>query len=111
VLNFFASWCANCDAELHTFGRVSSSARAVQFLGIDTDDASRSTAEQLVRAADIAYPIGVDLRGVVADRYLVAALPVTFFVAADGIVQGEVIGQVNEAQLRMWVTRLQREQR
>lgn len=111
VVNFFASWCANCVAELHTFATTSSSHTTTEFVGIDTDDSARATAEHLVHGAGITYPIGIDANGSVAGRYLVAALPVTFFISRTGVVMGEVFGQVSAAQLTAWVVRLQRDRR
>jgi thiol-disulfide isomerase/thioredoxin len=108
VLNFFASWCPNCVAELHAFGSVSSAAGSIRFFGVDSEDPAVATAEELLHRAGISYPVGVDRSGSVANRYLIAALPVTFFIAPTGAVQGEIFGAATASQLRTWVARLSR---
>ena len=69
-------------------------------------DAAPKSAEALLRKAGISYPVGVDRSGAVADRFLISALPVTFFIAPNGEVRGEIFGTATHAQLEMWVARL-----
>ena len=109
VLNFFASWCQDCRAELSAFARVSSGPHGpVRFVGIDTDDVAASKAIALLVAAGDRYPVGVDRSGDVAtSRYLVAALPVTVFITAQGRIAGQVFGAQTVKSLEPWVQRLE----
>ncbi|MGH9103918.1 MAG: TlpA family protein disulfide reductase [Acidimicrobiales bacterium] len=108
VVNFFASWCPNCAKELGAFGAVSAqSSGKVGFVGIDTNDHAPATATSLLRKAGDRYPVGVDPQAALASRYLVAALPVTFFVSPSGRVVGEVYGAQTKADLLRWVHRLE----
>jgi cytochrome c biogenesis protein CcmG, thiol:disulfide interchange protein DsbE len=111
VLNFFASWCPDCVAELGAFATVSRSETGVRFLGVDADDPSPAAAERLLRRAGVSYLVGTDRSGAVTDRYLVSALPVTFFIAPDGRILGEHFGAATAAELSGWVARLQRGRR
>jgi len=106
VVNFFASWCADCVAELRAFASVSTGSTTTRFVGVDSDDSSPATAERLLHQAGVSYSVGVDPSGTVADRYLVSALPVTFFISTDGSVQGELFGTATIPELRAWITRL-----
>jgi thiol-disulfide isomerase/thioredoxin len=107
VVNFFASWCANCVAELDAFGSVSRAASSVRFIGIDSEDPATKTAETLLDRAGISYPVGMDPSGSIANRYLVSALPVTFLIARNGAVRSEIFGAATAAQLRTAVERIQ----
>ena len=107
VMNFFASWCSNCVAELAAFSSVSHATTGTRFVGVDSDDSSPASAMRLLRQAGIAYPVGLDSSGAIADRYLVSALPVTFFIAANGTVKGELFGAASAVELRSWVARLE----
>ncbi|MDA8300404.1 MAG: TlpA disulfide reductase family protein [Actinomycetota bacterium] len=109
VLNFFASWCADCRAELSAFAKVSSASHgAVRFVGIDTDDASPGKARSLLAAAGDNYPVGMDRNGDVAtSRYLVQALPVTVFISADGRIAGQAFGAQTVRSLTPWLRRLE----
>jgi len=94
VVNFFASWCSECAAELDAFGQAWRTDHGqVVFLGIDTNDTDGSKALALLRAAGAAYPVAVDdADDEVTDAYGVNGLPTTFFIDAEGRVRFEVIG-------------------
>jgi len=90
VLNFWASWCPPCRAEMPALEAAyrKYQARGVVVIGIDgatdTWDASRT----FLSARGVTYPVARDDRGQVAQAYHVAALPTTFFIRADGRVAG-----------------------
>ncbi|MDA8291770.1 MAG: TlpA disulfide reductase family protein [Actinomycetota bacterium] len=108
VVNFFASWCVDCRAELSAFGSVSrSDGRLVNFVGVDTNDPNAALARALLARAGARYPVGVDPSGSVANsRYLVSALPVTLFLGSSGRVVGEVVGAQSRSDLEGWISRL-----
>lgn len=109
VLNFFASWCPDCRAELRAFAEVSHGAHGpVRFLGIDTNDPEPGQASALLRAAGDRYPVGTDRDAAVANgRYDIEALPVTVFVGASGRIVGQVFGAQTVRSLRPWVQALE----
>lgn len=109
VLNFFASWCTNCRAELKAFGVVSdASVGKVAFVGIDTNDSQPAKASALLKAAGDHYAVGVDPNASVANgKYLVQALPSTVFISASGRIVGQVFGTQTVASLTTWVHRLE----
>ena len=57
-------------------------------IGVDSNETSEANAEQLLAAAGATYPVGVDANAKVASRYLVQALPVSYFLDASGKVVG-----------------------
>ena len=107
IVNFFASWCQDCRAEL---GAVAAVARTnsgrVEVIGVDSNETSEATAAQLLAAAGAVYPVAVDANAEVATRYLVQALPVSYFLDASGKVVGAALGPQTVASLERWVARL-----
>ncbi len=99
VLNFWASWCGPCKAEAATLERLWQRYRGkgVVFLGVDSNDAA-SDARRFVAAHGITYPVVRDAHGLVAaNRYGIAALPVTYVIDPRGRLVGDrVLGPVNE---------------
>jgi thiol-disulfide isomerase/thioredoxin len=108
VLNFFASWCPDCRAELDA---VATEARAahgrVAFVGIDSNESSEATVVRLLTEAGATYPVGLDTNAKVATAYLVSALPVTYFLDAQGKVVGTALGPQSITSLRRRVVQLE----
>ncbi len=108
VVNFFASWCPHCRAELDAVASEAQAARGkVAFAGIDANESSESTAVRLLAEARATYPVGLDNDAKVASAYLVDALPVTYFLNAEGRVVGTAAGPQTVGSLRRWVARLE----
>ena len=108
VLNFFASWCRDCRAELTAVATVArGSAGRVAVLGVDSNDTSEAAADRLLSAAHATYPVAVDTHATVATQYLVQALPVTYFLNASGHVVGATLGPQTVPSLERWVARLE----
>lgn len=101
VINFFASYCTACAAEMRTFAQVASSQRSVQFIGIDTTEPNVSKARSLVAGAGIAYPVLLDNgASVMMNTFGISNLPTTFFVSKTGRIISEVLGLESPAELR-----------
>jgi peroxiredoxin len=109
IVNFFASWCPDCRAELAAVASVASaSAGKVAVVGVDSNESSIPTATQLLSDAHATYPVALDADAKVATTYLVDALPVTYFVDAEGRVVGAALGPQSPASLERWVHKLER---
>jgi cytochrome c biogenesis protein CcmG, thiol:disulfide interchange protein DsbE len=107
VLNFFASWCTNCQAELAGFASFAREhADRVSVVGVDTNDSDGSAAKKLLERVGADYPVALDPLGKIATSYLIQALPVTYLIEPDGKVAGTAFGQMTTSQLESWLKRL-----
>jgi thiol-disulfide isomerase/thioredoxin len=103
VVNFFASWCPDCKAELAAFGTLASrTAGRMAIIGVDSNDSNGATAQTLLAAAKAAYPVGVDPNATVAASYQIDALPVTYFLDGRGRVVHVSFGTQTLASLEHW---------
>lgn len=115
VLVFFASWCVPCRQELPVLARVADEvangaaggpARETRFIGVDVED-SLLGAEQLVKTAGVAYPVGVDPSGRVATGlYHLVGLPGTIFIGTGGRIVHVSRGPVSQGVALSWIKRI-----
>jgi cytochrome c biogenesis protein CcmG/thiol:disulfide interchange protein DsbE len=107
IVNFFASWCQDCQAELAAFAALSTQlSGGVSIVGVDSNDANAPAAEALLAGAKDTYPVAVDSAATVATSYQLGALPVTYFLDADGRVVHAAFGAQSLASLRHWAAAL-----
>ena len=103
VLNFWATWCEPCRAEMPAFSRLHErwSDRGVQFLGLS--DEPQEKAQAFGRALGIGYPLWTggdqvaDLSRRLGNR--LGGLPHTVIVSPRGSVITQKVGPYTEAEL------------
>lgn len=104
VLNFWATWCPYCIKEMPTFEMVYKDYLGeVEFMMIDATDGQRETAEgakAFIEAQGYTFPVYYDTANSAAVAYGAYALPMTFFISADGNSILYASGQINEETLR-----------
>lgn len=100
VLNFWASWCTPCRAELPYFERTYRAfrERGVIFVGLAIQDDPESS-RAFLRELGITYPNGPDEGNDIAVRYQVTGLPTTVFITRDGRLAHRRTGTISEQQL------------
>jgi cytochrome c biogenesis protein CcmG/thiol:disulfide interchange protein DsbE len=100
VINFWASWCAECKVEqaalVQTWQQFQDS--GVVVLGVDFEDET-SAARSYVSSADMTYPVVEDANSNTALAYGLRGVPETFVVNQTGRIVDHVIGPVDEATL------------
>ena len=79
----------------------------VAVIGVDSNESSDAAAERLLTSVHATYPVAVDADAKVATRYLVNALPVSYFLDARGRVVGVALGPQTTTSLQRWVARLE----
>lgn len=95
VLNFWASWCPNCIAEMPDFERVFQAVEdEVAFLGVNQRD-QHGAAVDLAEETDVTYRLARDPQGRVFDAFGGAGMPTTVFIDAEGNVVDVVTGQLS----------------
>ena len=95
VLNFWATWCPPCRAEMPALQQASRDFNGqATIIGVNQGE----SAEQITSFAfdlGIAFPLLVDENNAVNRLYRISALPTTYFIGADGVVQEVFTGTLN----------------
>jgi cytochrome c biogenesis protein CcmG/thiol:disulfide interchange protein DsbE len=100
VVNFFASWCPPCIAEMPDFESVSQEvAGDVAFVGLAVQDRT-ADATRIVEDTGVTYPWARDAKGDVASAAQVTQMPATMFVDGDGKVVSVHSGALDADELR-----------
>lgn len=87
VVNFFASWCGPCRAEMPDFQRVSQEVVGdIAFVGINTGETDVGAARQLVADTGVTYTTLLGDDGTILQEVGGLAMPTTAFVDREGTV-------------------------
>jgi len=104
VLNFWATWCGPCKAELPMLVSAARDykSRGVTFVAASLDDAkSRARIPDFVKRFDIGFPVWTGATGDdLAKLGMGEAVPATAFLDAEGHVVARVSGQIRESELK-----------
>ena len=106
VINFWASWCAPCRAEMPMLVKASHAyaARGVVVLGLDVDDTPQDARRFLVDYG-VDYPIVTVPNDRLPRAYGVIGLPTTVFVDAAGMIRARQVGQFDGPEGERTLTR------
>jgi thiol-disulfide isomerase/thioredoxin len=100
VLNFWATWCAPCRAEMPRLEQAARDNPAITFYEIDLDEDGAK-----VRGFFDSLEIGhlsplIDVGSVVARAYgLGQGVPTTFFIDGGGVVRAATVGEMDTARI------------
>jgi len=93
LINFWATWCGPCAYEMPYLQEVHDgwSDKEVVLLIINIGESS-STVEKFMQEHNLSFPVLLDTKKIVAQKYNISAIPTTFFISKDGTVQEKIIG-------------------
>lgn len=110
VVNFWATWCPPCRAEMPALEKIYGeySGKGLVILGINgLYQDSQQAVTQFTEDYGLSFPILADELGTASKAYQVSALPTTYFIDTNGIIQDIVIGgPMAEALLRTRINNL-----
>lgn len=103
ILNFWATWCPPCRAEMPEFQTVYSN-QSDEFVIVavnlmeDTD-----LVQDFVTEFGLSFPIGLDPDGTVNSLYAITGYPSSYVVDSDGIIRVVHVGPTTAAQVQQWL--------
>lgn len=102
ILNFFATWCGPCRAEMPELAafQQTHASEAVVLLGVDVREKDE-VVKEFARSLSLTFPIAVDGAGDIGDQYDVEAFPTTVVIGADGRVKLYETGAIANADVAL----------
>jgi peroxiredoxin len=95
VVNFWATWCPPCRAEVPHFSQAYEQEQGkVVFLAIAVDEPANAV-RRFAEENEMPFTILLDGGGKVASEYRVNGIPVTFFINRDGEIMVRYVGQMS----------------
>jgi cytochrome c biogenesis protein CcmG/thiol:disulfide interchange protein DsbE len=97
VLNFWATWCSPCKAEMPWFVDFQKqyASDGLQIVGVAMDDSAKEDIEKFAKQMGVNYPVVLGKESL-ADQYGgVEFLPTTFYIDRSGNIQERVFGIVD----------------
>lgn len=93
LLNFWATWCPPCRLEMPFIQEVYQewTDKGLVILAIDMGE-STATVREFMQNNNYTIPVLLDTRRVVSQKYNVTAIPTTFFIDRNGVIQDKLIG-------------------
>ena len=110
LINFWASWCPPCRAEMPALQNIYAdySDRGLVVLAVNaTNQDELAIIQTFITEHDLTFPIPLDTNGTVNALYEVRSLPTTFFISPDGVITEVIIGgPMSEVSLRLRIESL-----
>ena len=99
VLNFWASWCGPCKAEMPDFEEAYLEyGEDIQFVIVNLTDGRSETVESVssyIAEMGYTFPVYYDTNMDAAYTYGISSIPMTVFVDAEGIITGGQVGMIS----------------
>ena len=102
VLNFWATWCPPCKAELPDFEKACAEYEGVVFLMVNLTDGNRDTVDavdEFISQNGYTFPVYYDTAFSAANAYEVSSIPVTYFIDVNGNVAASHLGMISSQAL------------
>ncbi len=107
VLNFWATWCEPCRAEMPVFERAQQQYRdqGLVVLGVDMQERDEEI-QAFLSQVGVTFPSMVDRTGEVTRQWRATGLPTTFLIDRAGIIRDVRVGPFTDEMLQERLTKL-----
>jgi peroxiredoxin len=111
VLNFWATWCPPCRAEIPDFVAFydQNKVKGLEIVGVSVDETPAAEVETFVRQNKMDYRVAMFTEKIVRDYGPIDAIPTTFIIDRTGRVRHTQVGMMGKKTLALWFEKLSSE--
>ncbi len=111
VLNFWATWCPPCRAEMphmQDYYDEFKDKQNLEIIGFNMTFSGDSikNVEQFIASYKLTFPIYTTFDENIIDQYGIMTMPSTYFIDEEGRIHHKVIGPVNEESLAYYIEKM-----
>lgn len=101
ILNFWATWCPPCKAEIpHMEKYYKNHAKKdhVEILAVNLtkSDKDENYIKDFIKSYDMTYPVLLDAEGEQQKQYEIVTIPTTFIIDTKGVIQKKIVGPMDQ---------------
>ena len=98
LINFWATWCGPCRGEMPYLQQIYDDWQimGLVLLAINIGESS-SEVEEFMQGQGLSLPVLLDGEGAIAAQYGIQAIPTTFFIDTEGVIQEVMVGAFQSA--------------
>lgn len=104
ILNFWATWCPPCKAEIphmEKYYKKSAKDDNVEILAVNLkkSDKDEHYIKDFVKSYDMTYPVLLDTDGEQQEQYQIVTIPTTYFIDTKGKIQTTITGPMDQKKM------------
>ncbi|XKH51624.1 redoxin domain-containing protein [Chryseomicrobium palamuruense] len=107
ILNFWATWCPPCKAEMphmQNFHEKHDGEVEIVAVNLTNNDGSIGRIEDFVNDYGLTFTIPLDIKGVIEKAYNPTTIPTSYIIGTDGRIQHKIVGPMDEAMMEQLIS-------